>query len=118
MERRQTGVVKHLCRYPVQSIQGERLYDVEIGAQGIIGDRAYALHEANGRVMTAKKWPNLLEYYARYEAAPMPEALAPLRLTLPDGRALYAHDPNVSAALSAILGCPYVSTEAAALKWP
>jgi uncharacterized protein len=108
MERRPLGIVYALFRYPVKSMQGERLSEVDISEQGLIGDRTYALCEANGRVVTAKKWPNLLECYAHYEVAPTPEALAPLRLTLPDGRAMYAHDPDVSAALSAILGCPVV----------
>ena len=72
MERRQIGVVKDLFRYPVKSMQGERLNAVEIHEQGVIGDRAYALREANGRVMTAKKWPALLECAARYEAPPAP----------------------------------------------
>ena len=80
--RRPIGVVKHLCRYPVTSMPGERLHDMETGVQGIIGDRAYTMHEANGRVITAKQWPTLLECYARDEAAPMPEALASLCITL------------------------------------
>jgi len=112
MERRQIGVVKNLCRYPVKSMQGERLNEVEIGAQGVIGDRAYALREANGRVITAKKWPTLLECSAHYEAPPTRQALAPLCITLPDGRSLQARDPNASAALSTVLGRPVVLARA------
>lgn len=88
MERRQIGVVQALCRYPVKSMQGERLCEVEIGPQGVIDDRAYALRQANGRLVTAKKWATLLECSARYEAPPTPGALAPLHITLPDGRTL------------------------------
>jgi len=106
MEQRPIGVVQALFRYPVKSMQGERLNEVEIGPQGIIGDRAYALREANGRVMTAKKWPALLECAARYEAPPAPQALALLCITLPDGRSLQPQDPSASAVLSAVLGCP------------
>jgi MOSC domain-containing protein len=103
MERRQIGVVKNLYRYPVKSMQGERLNAVDITQQGVIGDRAYALREANGRVITAKKWPNLLECSAHYEAPPTPPALAPLRITLPDGRTFLAQDPNASTVLSSVL---------------
>jgi uncharacterized protein len=99
-------VVTDLFRYPVKSMQGERLRAVDIGPQGVIGDRAYALREANGRVMTAKKWPTLLECAARYEVLPRPGALAPLCIILPDGRNLQAHDPDASAVLSTVLGCP------------
>jgi MOSC domain-containing protein len=90
MERHQVGVVKDLFRYPVKSMQGERLSAVDIGAHGVIGDRAYALREANGRIVTAKKWANILELCARYDAPPTPGALAPLRITLPDGQTLHA----------------------------
>jgi uncharacterized protein len=106
MERRSIGIVQALYRYPVKSMQGERLREVDIGPQGVIGDRAYALREANGRVITAKKWPALLECAARYEVPPTPEGLAPLCITLPDGRNIQAHDPDASAALSTVLGCP------------
>jgi uncharacterized protein YcbX len=108
MERRQIGTVQALFRYPVKSMQGERLREVEIGPQGVLGDRAYALRGANGRVMTAKKWPTLLACSARYEAPPTPGAPAPLRITLPDGRTVQAQDPDASALLSAVLGSPVV----------
>lgn len=106
MERRQIGVVKDLFRYPVKSMRGERLSEVDIGAHGVIGDRAYALREANGRVVTAKKWANMLEFSARYDAPPAPGALAPLCITLPDGRTIQAQAPDASAVLSAVLGRP------------
>jgi uncharacterized protein YcbX len=106
MERRSIGIVQALYCYPVKSMQGERLRDIEIGPQGVIGDRAYALREANGRVITAKKWPALLECAARYEVPPAPEGLAPLCIILPDGRNLQAHDPDASAVLYTVLGCP------------
>jgi uncharacterized protein YcbX len=114
MERRPIGRVHALSRYPVKSMQGEQLREVDIGPQGVIGDRAYALREANGRVVTAKKWPTLLECSAGYGAPPMPDILASLRITLPDGRSLQAHDPNASAALSDILGVPVVLERAQA----
>jgi len=104
MERRQIGVVKDLFRYPVKSMLGERPSEVDIGAHGVIGDRAYALREANGRVVTAKKWANMFEFCARYDAPPTPGALVPLSITLPDGRTMHAQDPDASAVLSAVLG--------------
>jgi uncharacterized protein len=96
MERRQIGIVQALFRYPVKSMQGEQLREVDIGAQGVIGDRAYALREANGRVMTAKKWPTLLACAAHYEGPPTRNALAPLCITSPDGWSIQAEDPDAS----------------------
>ena len=83
MERHQVGVVQDLFRYPVKSMLGERLSAVDMGEHGVIGDRAYALRESNGRVVTAKKWANMLEFCACYDVPPTPGALAPLRITLP-----------------------------------
>ena len=66
MERRQIGVVQDLFGYPVKSLLGERPSAVDIGMHGVMGDRAYALREANGRIVTAKKWANMFEFCARY----------------------------------------------------
>ena len=104
MERRQIGVVRDLFRYPVKSMLGERPSEVDVGGHGVIGDRAYALREANGRIVTAKKWPNMLDFCARYDAPPKPGELAPLRITLPDGQAIHAQHPDASAVLSSVLG--------------
>lgn len=108
MERRQIGVVQDLFRYPVKSMQGERLHAVDIGVQGIVGDRAYALRESNGRIVTAKKWPAMLEFSARYDTPPVPGALAPLCITLPDGRTVQAQATDASAILSTMLNRPVV----------
>jgi uncharacterized protein YcbX len=106
MNIRQIGVVKELFRYPVKSMLGECLDEFEVAANGVIGDRAWALREANGRIASAKKWANLFEFRAAYESPPQPESLAPMRITLPDGAIIHAADPDVSAKISAILGRP------------
>jgi uncharacterized protein YcbX len=105
MERRQVGVVKELFRYPVKSMLGELLSELDVGEQGVIGDRAYALREAgNGRVVTAKKWASMFEFRASYDAQPTADVLAPLRIILPDSRVIFAQDPNASTVLSSVLG--------------
>ena len=53
----------------------------------------------------------MLEFSARYDAPPTSGALAPLRITLPDGT-IQAQAPDASAGLSAVLGRP-VSLERA-----
>ena len=104
MEKRQVGTVKELFRYPVKSMLGEQLSSVDIGDTGVIGDRAYALRETNGRVVSAKKWANMFEFTARYDTPPTPGELAPLTITLPDGRSIQAQASDASAVLSAVLG--------------
>ena len=104
MARQQVGVVKALFRYPVKSMLGEQLSAFEIGATGVIGDRAYALREPNGRVVTAKKWAKMLEFSAHYNAPPQAGELEPPTITLPDGRTMPAQANDASSALSAALG--------------
>ena len=38
------GSVATLWRFPVKSMAGEQLQDVEVTERGVLGDRAYALH--------------------------------------------------------------------------
>jgi uncharacterized protein YcbX len=105
MERRQVGVVSELFRYPVKSMLGERLDEFEVGEQGVIGDRAWALREVvNGRVVTAKKWPNMFEFRATYETTPKAGELAPVRITMPNGRTIHADDADAGAVISSVLG--------------
>jgi len=104
MDKRQVGIVRALFRYPVKSMLGEEIDECEVGAKGVVGDRAYALREASGRVVTAKKWANIFEFRACYDSTPAADALAPIRIELPDRRVIHAQDPDASAVLSNVLG--------------
>jgi uncharacterized protein YcbX len=106
MNLRQVGVVKELFRYPVKSMLGEQLSEFDVALNGVIGDRAWGVREANGRIASAKKWANLFEFRAAYESAPQPESLAPVGITLPDGSIIHAADLDASARVSAVLGRP------------
>ena len=105
MERRQIGTVMELFRYPVKSMLGERLDRLEVGERGVIGDRAWALREsANGKIVSAKKFAQMLDLRAAYETPPRGDEPAPIKIQLPDGRALHAADADASAILSTALG--------------
>jgi uncharacterized protein len=96
--------VTELWRYPVKSMQGERLDAADVIAEGIPGDRAFAVVDpATGKVGSAKHprlWGSLLQCQAR---ALGPAAVA---ITLPDGRETGSEDPDVDALLSAVFGRP------------
>jgi uncharacterized protein len=104
MAQSQVGVVKELFRYPVKSMLGERLTEVEIGLKGVVGDRAWAVREPNGRIVTAKKWANMLGFSAAFEGTPLPDKLPSVKITLPDGRSVQADDPRASDVISSYLG--------------
>lgn len=52
--------VAELWRYPVKSLAGERLEQVEIRPDGLAGDRLVQVYDARGRVITARNHPDLL----------------------------------------------------------
>src|SRR5258708_4858619 len=84
---------------------GERLERLEIGERGVVGDRAWALRECdNGKIVSAKKFAQMLDCRATYEAPPVDGAATPIKIQLPDGRMLHAADADASAQLSAVLG--------------
>jgi uncharacterized protein YcbX len=52
--------VAEIWRYPVKSMRGERLEEAELLAAGIPGDRVVQVHAPDGRVITARNYPELL----------------------------------------------------------
>jgi uncharacterized protein YcbX len=72
--------VAELWRYPVKSLQGERLPAAELGALGIAGDRQWALFDVEtGFGLTARRVPDLLFAGARLRAD------GGVEVVLPDG---------------------------------
>jgi len=58
--------ISELWRYPVKSMQGERLDHVEIDEWGVAGDRQWALVDrSTGLALTARRVPELLFAHAR-----------------------------------------------------
>lgn len=103
--------VASIHRYPVKSMLGEDLTEVVVDERGLVGDRAYALLDADdGIVASAKnprKWASLLQLSATFVADPRPgEAPPPVQVTFPDGSVLRSDDAGVDEALSAAVGRP------------
>ncbi|MGY1704274.1 MOSC domain-containing protein [Geodermatophilus sp. SYSU D00697] len=88
--------VAELWRYPVKSLQGERVDGADVGPEGLTGDRQWALFDvASGFGLTARRFPDLLFASARLR----PDGA--VEVVLPDGT-VTADD----AVLSAWLGRP------------
>ena len=106
MERRKVAVVSALFRYPVKSMLGESPAELTLTTNGTLGDRAWAVREASGRIATAKKWAAMFGFRASYDSPPRTGELAPVTITFPDGGSIHAADPDASARLSEALGRP------------
>lgn len=103
------GHVAQVWRFPVKSVLGERLDEVEVSAAGVVGDRGWAMVDASdGKVVSAKnprKWPRVLELRARCLEAPVADAPPPpVEIALPDGTLVRSDAPDVHRVLSAFLG--------------
>ncbi len=83
--------VLELWRYPVKSLQGERLDQVAIARDGLEGDRRFALFDLQtGFGLTARRVPELLFASARLKSD------GGVEITLPDGSTA-ATDEQLSA---------------------
>ncbi|MGY1634438.1 MOSC domain-containing protein [Geodermatophilus sp. SYSU D01186] len=72
--------VAELWRYPVKSLQGERLAGADVGPEGLAGDRQWALFDVDsGLGLTARRVPDLLFAAARVR----PDGR--VEVVLPDG---------------------------------
>ncbi len=103
------GSVAGLCRFPVKSMRGERLEQAELSERGLLGDRAYALIDADtGKVVSAKSvrlFPDLLSCRAAFVEPPQSgRELPPVRIKLPDGVEVVSDSGDVDRMLSACFG--------------
>jgi uncharacterized protein YcbX len=103
--RHQVGIVAGLWRYPVKSMLGEQVAELEVTERGAVGDRFYALREMVTRqIVSAKKFSGLFDFRARYEEPPTANHVAPVAIRLPDGRMIHAQDDDASEVIGAALG--------------
>ena len=99
--------IAELWRYPVKSLQGERLDAVAVTADGLEGDRRFAIYDVeSGLGLTARRVPELLFASARMRADGTAE------IALPDG-SLAEGDNMLSDWLGRSVSLRSVATEAA-----
>jgi len=103
------GAVTELWRFPVKSMAGERLEAAELTANGVLGDRAYALIDVEtGKVVSAKSvanFPGMMDCGAAFIEPPRPgREVPPVRITLPNGKSLASNAPGAEDDLSAHFG--------------
>jgi uncharacterized protein YcbX len=95
-----------LWRFPVKSMRGERLAQVDLTERGLVGDRAYALIDMEtGKVVSAKsvrRFPDLLGCQAAFVEPPHADRdVPPVAIALPDGTTVRSDSSDVDRALSA-----------------
>lgn len=99
------GQVHEIWRYPLKSMGGERLDRCDVGPQGLLGDRGWALRdERAGEIRGAKKLPKLMLCQARYVEEPSSEKIPHVEISLPGGTTVRSDDSRAAERLSEFLG--------------
>ena len=92
-----TATVSSLWRYPVKSMQGQEVGELDFDSSGVAGDRAYGvLNTESGTILSAKREGRLLEAAAEYRSGV-------LIVTLPSGEE-FRHGTRLDDELSSWLG--------------
>jgi uncharacterized protein YcbX len=96
------ATLTEIHRYPVKSMQGERLESCPVATDGLRGDRGWATRdEVRGGIEGARKLPSLLGCTARYvEPVPDRGPLPVPEIELPGGARLRADAPEAAPTLS------------------
>ena len=89
-----------LWRYPVKSLQGEPVGSAVVEDDGLLGDRRWGIRDRRtGRILTARRRPELLDAAASYDGG------EPV-IRLPDGRTLVGPGRQTDRLLSDWLASP------------
>ena len=95
------GTVASLHRFPVKSMQGDDLSEVDVDEGGVAGDRTWALRDAEtGKLVSAKRprlWRAMLDCSATGTGDDV-------EVTLPTGDSFGITDPALRISLNALLG--------------
>jgi uncharacterized protein len=95
------GTVASIHRFPMKSMQGEQLAEVEIGPDGMVGDREWALRDIEtGKLVSAKRprpWRAALDCTAT-------GLDDDVEIAMPSGEVFHVHDGGLAVALEALFG--------------
>ncbi len=84
-------VLDQVWRFPVKSLGGEKVQASHAAARGLLGDRLWAVRDADGKIGSGKdsrrfrRMVGLLGLTARYAVEPGPAGIEPPVVTGPDG---------------------------------
>jgi uncharacterized protein YcbX len=107
--RMTVGKIASLWRFPVKSMQGEKLGEMEFDGRGALGDRAYALIDREtGKVVSAKSvklFPEMLLCSAAYVKVPeQGKEPPPVKITLSNGKTIDSNSDKCDTMLSEFFG--------------
>lgn len=103
------GQIEAIFRYPVKSMAGQQVEEIDMGWQGLEADRRLAFCRAGERGgfpwLTATRLPELL-LYAPVSRGGVGDGSLPTHIRTPEGRELEASGPELADDIEERLGAP------------
>ncbi|NJL23411.1 MAG: MOSC domain-containing protein [Leptolyngbyaceae cyanobacterium SM1_3_5] len=96
------GSIVSMWRYPVKSMLGEELNATDVAERGLMGDRAYALVDAETGKIISAKLPR--EVGRVFECRAALDSPAQVKITLPDGSIVMGDRSDINEILSEVFG--------------
>jgi uncharacterized protein len=96
--------VLELWRYPVKSMLGEPLAHLEIEADGVVGDRAFAVYDPEADAFASAKTVRRFGQLFLHQASLGDDGAA--QITFADGTVVRSDADEVDEVLTEVLGCP------------
>jgi uncharacterized protein YcbX len=93
------GRLAEVWRFPVKSMAGERLDAADVDARGLVGDREWAVYDAEGRLASGKRTNRFRRMDQVFELSAR-TAGGHVEVTLPGGRHVVAGEGAADLALS------------------
>jgi uncharacterized protein len=93
------ATVAELWRYPVKSLLGEQLQEVQVEERGVVGDRLYAVTDRNEKLGSGKTSRRFRRLDGLFDLRARDGGERPI-VTLPDGRELSVGGSELDAFLS------------------
>lgn len=99
------GQVQALWRYPVKGMAGEAIKQCQISAQGMLGDRVWAVRDAmRQEIQSCKFRPDLLRCVAHFRDDTKTNNGEAVDITLPSGQIVGSDDHDINRFLSTLIG--------------
>jgi uncharacterized protein YcbX len=95
------GTVGEIWRYPVKSMRGQELHEVDVTTSGLPGDRGWAIVDRTTNKVGSAKLPRLWGRLLECEASRIDGVTT---ITLPDGRVVTAGTDEADTALRELTG--------------
>jgi len=97
------GTVKSLWRYPVKSLIGESLKQLDVNTRGVSGDRAYAISDSDGKLGSGKNTRRFTKIDGLFNMSATTSATG-IAIKFSDGIELTEKDSSINTKLSQTLG--------------